>query len=64
VRQGFCLLTSRCSYELVEKAAIAGCPVLVTLSTATSLAATRAAQAGLRLIALARPDSVLELQSA
>ena len=58
---GFFLLSSRCSYELVEKTVIAGCPVLMTISTATSLAADRAAAAGLRLIALARPDAVLDL---
>jgi FdhD protein len=56
---GFMLLSSRCSYELVEKAVTAGCPTLVTVSTATSLAVSRASEAGLRLIALARPDSAL-----
>ncbi|MFA5962840.1 MAG: formate dehydrogenase accessory sulfurtransferase FdhD [Sphingomonas sp.] len=56
---GFALLSSRCSYELVEKAAIAGCPMLVTVSAPTSLALTRAAEAGLALISLARPDSYL-----
>lgn len=59
---GFFLLSSRCSYELVEKTVIAGCPLLVTISTATTLAADRAAEAGLRLVALARPDAMLELQ--
>ncbi len=58
---GFFLLTSRCSFELVEKTVIAGCPLLVTISTATTLAADRAAAAGLRLIVLARPDAMLEL---
>ena len=57
---GFALLSSRCSYELVEKAALAGCPLLVTVSMATSLAIERAAEAGLRLIALARPDAMLQ----
>jgi FdhD protein len=56
---GFALLSARCSYELVEKAVLAGCPLLVTISMATSLAVERAAEAGLRLIALARPDSML-----
>jgi FdhD protein len=59
--QGFALLSSRCSYELVEKAVIAGFPLLVTLSTATSLAMDRAAKAKLRLIVLARPDAMLGL---
>jgi len=56
---GFALLTARCSYELVEKAALAGIPMLVTISAPTSLAVERAKEAGLTLIALARTDSVL-----
>jgi FdhD protein len=56
---GFALLSSRCSYELVEKAAIAGCPMLVTVSAPTSLAVARAAEAGLALVSLARDDSYL-----
>lgn len=56
---GFALLTSRCSYELVEKAVLAGCPTLVTISAPTTLALDRAADAGLRLVVLARPDSAL-----
>jgi len=58
---GFFLLSSRCSYELVEKTVIAGCPLLVTISTATTLAADRAEAAGLTLIALARPDAMLQI---
>jgi len=58
---GFALLSSRCSYELVEKAALAGCPMLVTLSAATDLAIDRARACGLRLIVLARPDAILEV---
>jgi FdhD protein len=56
---GFVLLTARCSYELVEKAALAGVPLLVTISAPTSLAVERANEAGLTLVALARPDSML-----
>jgi FdhD protein len=56
---GFVLLSARCSYELVEKTARAGCPMLVTISAPTSLAAERAAAAGLTLVALARPDAAL-----
>lgn len=58
---GFILLTARCSYELVEKTVRAGCPVLVTISAPSDLAASRAKQAGLTLVALARPDSALVL---
>ena len=56
---GFILLSARCSYELVEKTVRARCPMLVTISAPTSLAAERAAAAGLTLVALARPDSAL-----
>ena len=56
---GFALLSSRCSFELLEKAALSGCPMLATLSAPTSLAVERAAQAGLTLVALARADSLL-----
>jgi len=56
---GFALLSSRCSYELVEKAALSACPMLVTVSAATDLALARARQAGLTLVSLARADAVL-----
>lgn len=55
----FALLSSRCSYELAEKAARAGCTALVTVSAATSLALEIAAESGLELITLARADSLL-----
>lgn len=58
---GFILLTARCSYELVEKAVRANCPMLVTISAPTTLAVERAAGAGLTLLSLARRDSVLIL---
>lgn len=56
---GFALLSSRCSYELVEKAALANCPLLVTISAPTSLALERARSAHLPLIVLARSDTML-----
>jgi FdhD protein len=56
---GFFLLTSRCSYELVEKAVIARAPALVTISAPTSLAVARAEAARLTLVSLARADSAL-----
>lgn len=58
-REGFFLLTARCSYELVEKTILARCPLLVTISAPSSLAIERAAAHGLTLIALARPDAML-----
>lgn len=57
---GFALLTSRCSFELVEKAVLANCPLLVTVSAPTALALARARDAGLALKVVARPDALLE----
>lgn len=57
--EGFALLTSRCSFELVEKAALAGVRLLVTISAPTALAIERANACGLTLIALARSDEML-----
>ena len=56
---GFVLLSSRCSYELVEKTVRSGAPMLVTISAPTSLAVDRAKAAGLTLLALARHDNAL-----
>lgn len=53
---GFILVTSRCSFEMVEKAVRIGCPVLVAVSAPTDLAIRKAEEAGLTLIALARSD--------
>lgn len=61
VDHGFFLLTSRCSYELVEKTVIAGCPLLVTVSAPTTLAVDRAKSAGLTLVTLARADAMLAM---
>lgn len=56
---GFALLSSRCSFELVEKAALANCPLLVTVSAPTALAVERARAAAVRLVVLARSDAML-----
>ena len=53
---GFIVITSRCSFEMVEKTARIGAPLLVAVSAPTSLALERAELAGLTLIALARSD--------
>lgn len=58
---GFVLSTARCSYEIVEKAVRAGATRLVTVSLPTTMAASRAKQAGLSLWCLARSDSVLRV---
>ena len=55
---GFLLVTSRCSYELVEKTVRAGCPLLVAISAPTDLAVRRAAAAGLALAVIARDDTM------
>ncbi len=57
---GFALLTSRCSYELVEKAVLSSCPMLATISAPTALALERARGAGLALRVLAREDALLK----
>jgi len=56
---GFALLSSRCSFELVEKAVLAGCPMLATISAPTALAVRRAGEAGLALRVLVRADALL-----
>lgn len=58
---GFALISARCSFELVEKAVLAGCPLLAAISAPTALAAARAREAGLRLAALVRSDAMLRL---
>jgi len=55
---GFVLLTSRCSYEMVQKAAGVGISVLVAISAPTALALRLAAASGLTLVALARADGM------
>ncbi len=54
--EGFFVITSRCSFEMVAKAAIFGAATLVALSAPTSLAIERAEASGLTLIAIARAD--------
>ena len=54
---GFTVITSRCSFEMVQKAATIGIPILVAISAPTTMALRIAEQTGITLIALARPDS-------
>jgi FdhD protein len=56
---GFIIVTSRCSYELVEKAVRARCPLLVAISAPSDLAVRRAKAAGLTLAVLARGDTMV-----
>ncbi len=55
---GFLLITSRCSFEMVEKAARLGAAIVVAISAPTSLAIERATAHGLTLCAIARSDSL------
>jgi FdhD protein len=52
---GFALVSSRASYELVQKAARADMAVLVAVSAATSRAVDAALQCGMTLVGFARP---------
>lgn len=56
---GFLLITSRCSFEMVEKAAVYGASTIVAISAPTSLAVERATLHGMTLLAVARRDSAL-----
>jgi FdhD protein len=53
-REGILLLTSRASYEMVQKAAWSGFPVVAAVSAPTALAVAMAERANLTLLGLAR----------
>ena len=53
---GAVLLTSRVSIDMVQKVAAMGAPMLIAVSAPTAHAVTLADEAGITLIALARPD--------
>jgi FdhD protein len=54
---GFLLVTSRASYELVQKAAVARIPLLAAISRPTGLAIRMAECAGMTLVGLLREES-------
>lgn len=56
---GFALVTSRASYEMVQKAATAGITTLVAISAPTSLAIRQAEAAGIMLLGFARPGQLV-----
>ncbi|HEV2573811.1 MAG TPA: formate dehydrogenase accessory sulfurtransferase FdhD [Beijerinckiaceae bacterium] len=56
---GFVLITSRCSFEMVEKTAVFGASALVAISAPTSLAIERANAYGMTLVAIARADGAM-----
>jgi FdhD protein len=55
--QGFLVLTSRVSVEMVQKAAALGVGIIVAVSAPTALALRVAETAGITLVAIARPDA-------
>ena len=57
---GFILITSRCSYEMIEKTAAFGASTVVAISAPTSLAIERAEALGITLYAIARADSATQ----
>jgi FdhD protein len=56
---GFIAITSRCSFEMVEKAAVFGARAVVAVSAPTSLAIERAQVHAMVLVAVARDDGAL-----
>ena len=62
-QDGFLLITSRASFEMVEKSALFGIHTLVAISAPTSLAIRRAQALGVTLYAVARHDSILRFTS-
>jgi FdhD protein len=61
---GFVLLSSRASYELVRKVARMNIQMLATISAPTSLAIRIAEQAGLRLLSFCRQDGYVDYTGA
>jgi FdhD protein len=55
---GFAVITSRCSFEMAQKAISAGIPILAAVSAPTHLAIKLAESYDLTLLALARSDSM------
>ena len=56
---GVCLITSRCSYEMVQKAVVIGFPILAAMSAPTLMARRLAEAHNLTLIAPARHDGAV-----
>ena len=61
---GFVLITSRASFEMVEKVATFGCRTLVSISAPTALALDRARALDITLVGIARRDAVTAFHGA
>ena len=59
-KEGFVIMTSRASYELIRKCAFLNAPILATISAPTALAITMATQANMRLYGLCRKQQVVQ----
>jgi FdhD protein len=57
--EGFCVITSRCSFEMVQKAVAARFPALVSVGSPTAQALRLARAAGLTLYSLSRDGAPL-----
>jgi len=55
-RSGFVVLTSRASFEMIQKVTVLGAPLMAAISGPTGLAIRIAQQAGVTLVGFARPD--------
>lgn len=55
-RSGFVVVTSRASFEMVQKTTVLGAPLLAAISGPTGLALRLAQQTGLTLVGFCRPD--------
>lgn len=60
-QQGVLLVSSRASYEMVQKAAACGVEILFAVSAATTLARETALQCGLTLVCFTRPGRAVVL---
>ena len=57
--EGFIAVTSRASFEMVQKTAMAGVPLLAAVSAPTSFAVATATQAGMTLVGFARGQDLV-----
>jgi FdhD protein len=56
LRRGYVIVTSRASYEIVQKAATVGIAAVVAVSAPTAFAIRAAEEFGITLIGFARPE--------